>query len=77
MAPAPGLALFTSSLMGIFAQRSAQPDPCMVGSGMTNSALLNLTKSLSTEFGADKCWSMPSAGKFVSACGQATISRFP
>src|SRR5215471_14549162 len=30
-----------------------EPDPYMVGSGMTNSALLNLTKSLSTEFGED------------------------
>jgi 3-oxoacyl-[acyl-carrier protein] reductase len=30
-----------------------EPDPYMLGSGMTNSALLNLTKSLSTEFGAD------------------------
>jgi len=30
-----------------------EPDPYMFGSGMTNSALLNLTKSLSSEFGAD------------------------
>jgi 3-oxoacyl-[acyl-carrier protein] reductase len=30
-----------------------EPDPYMFGSGMTNSALLNLTKSLATEFGAD------------------------
>jgi 3-oxoacyl-[acyl-carrier protein] reductase len=30
-----------------------EPDPYMLGSGMTNSALLNLTKSLSTEFGPD------------------------
>src|SRR5579862_2124507 len=30
-----------------------EPDPYMFGSGMTNSALLNLTKSLSTEFGED------------------------
>jgi 3-oxoacyl-[acyl-carrier protein] reductase len=30
-----------------------EPDPYMFGSGMTNSALLNLTKSLSTEFGKD------------------------
>ncbi|MSQ62419.1 MAG: SDR family oxidoreductase [Betaproteobacteria bacterium] len=28
-----------------------EPDPYMFGSGMTNSALLNLTKSLSAEFG--------------------------
>ena len=28
-----------------------EPDPYMFGSGMTNSALLNITKSLSTEFG--------------------------
>lgn len=28
-----------------------EPDPYMFGSGMTNSALLNLTKSLSSEFG--------------------------
>lgn len=27
-----------------------EPDPYMFGSGMTNSALLNMTKSLSTEF---------------------------
>jgi 3-oxoacyl-[acyl-carrier protein] reductase len=30
-----------------------EPDPYMFGSGMTNSALLNLTKSLSTEFAPD------------------------
>jgi 3-oxoacyl-[acyl-carrier protein] reductase len=30
-----------------------EPDPYMFGSGMTNSAILNLTKSLSTEFGGD------------------------
>ena len=30
-----------------------EPDPYMFGSGMTNSALLNLTKSLSEEFGED------------------------
>jgi 3-oxoacyl-[acyl-carrier protein] reductase len=30
-----------------------EPDPYMFGSGMTNSAVLNLTKSLSTEFGED------------------------
>jgi len=30
-----------------------EPDPYMFGSGMTNSALLNLTKSLSSEFGED------------------------
>jgi 3-oxoacyl-[acyl-carrier protein] reductase len=30
-----------------------EPDPYMFGSGMTNSAILNLTKSLSTEFGED------------------------
>jgi len=30
-----------------------EPDPYMFGSGMTNAALLNLTKLLSTEFGED------------------------
>jgi len=30
-----------------------EPDPYMFGSGITNSGLLNITKSLSTEFGAD------------------------
>lgn len=30
-----------------------EPDPYMFGSGITNSLLLNITKSLSTEFGAD------------------------
>jgi NAD(P)-dependent dehydrogenase (short-subunit alcohol dehydrogenase family) len=30
-----------------------EPDPYMFGSGITNSALLNITKSLSTEFGKD------------------------
>ena len=30
-----------------------EPDPYMFGSGMTNTALLNLTKSLSAEFGED------------------------
>ncbi len=31
-----------------------EPDPYMFGSGITNSALLNITKSLSTEFAPDK-----------------------
>src|SRR5262245_7419051 len=30
-----------------------EPDPYMFGRGLTNSALLNITKSLSTEFGED------------------------
>ena len=30
-----------------------EPDPYMFGSGITNSALLNITKSLSTEFGEE------------------------
>ncbi len=30
-----------------------EPDPYMFGSGITNSGLLNITKSLSAEFGAD------------------------
>jgi len=30
-----------------------EPDPYMFGSGITNSGLLNITKSLSTEFGED------------------------
>jgi 3-oxoacyl-[acyl-carrier protein] reductase len=30
-----------------------EPDPFMFGSGITNSALLNVTKSLSTEFAPD------------------------
>ncbi|HZM46808.1 MAG TPA: SDR family oxidoreductase [Burkholderiales bacterium] len=30
-----------------------EPDPYMFGSGITNAALLNITKSLSTEFGED------------------------
>src|SRR4030095_15288968 len=30
-----------------------EPDPYMFGSGITNSALLNITKSLSAEFGED------------------------
>src|SRR3569623_190264 len=30
-----------------------EPDPYMFGSAITNSALLNMTKSLSTEFGPD------------------------
>src|SRR5207237_8452865 len=30
-----------------------EPDPYMLGSGITNSALLNVTKALSTELGPD------------------------
>jgi 3-oxoacyl-[acyl-carrier protein] reductase len=30
-----------------------EPDPYMFGSGITNSGLLNITKSLATEFGED------------------------
>jgi 3-oxoacyl-[acyl-carrier protein] reductase len=40
-------------IVNIIGGAGKEPDPYMFGSGMTNSALLNLTKSLSTEFGAD------------------------
>ena len=38
-------------IVNIIGGAGKEPDPYMFGSGMTNSALLNLTKSLSTEFG--------------------------
>ncbi len=37
-------------IVNIIGGAGKEPDPYMFGSGMTNSALLNLTKSLSTEF---------------------------
>jgi 3-oxoacyl-[acyl-carrier protein] reductase len=38
-------------IVNIIGGAGKEPDPYMFGSGMTNSALLNLTKSLSTELG--------------------------
>ncbi len=40
-------------IVNIVGGAGKEPDPYMFGSGMTNSALLNLTKSLSTELGED------------------------
>ena len=40
-------------IVNIIGGAGKEPDPYMFGSGMTNSALLNLTKSLSSEFGPD------------------------
>jgi len=37
-------------IVNVIGGAGKEPDPYMFGSGMTNSALLNLTKSLSTEF---------------------------
>jgi 3-oxoacyl-[acyl-carrier protein] reductase len=51
---APGMrARRWGRIVNIIGGAGKEPDPYMFGSGMTNSALLNLTKSLSTEFGAD------------------------
>ena len=40
-------------IVNIIGGAGKEPDPYMFGSGMTNSALLNLTKSLSAEFGEE------------------------
>lgn len=40
-------------IVNVIGGAGKEPDPYMLGSGMTNSALLNLTKALSTELGAD------------------------
>jgi 3-oxoacyl-[acyl-carrier protein] reductase len=40
-------------IVNIIGGAGKEPDPYMFGSGITNSALLNLTKTLSTEFGED------------------------
>ncbi|MBI2131526.1 MAG: SDR family oxidoreductase [Candidatus Tectomicrobia bacterium] len=40
-------------IVNIIGGAGKEPDPYMFGSGMTNSALLNLTKSLSTELGEE------------------------
>ena len=40
-------------IVNIIGGAGKEPDPYMLGSGIVNSALLNLTKSLSTELGAD------------------------
>jgi 3-oxoacyl-[acyl-carrier protein] reductase len=51
---APGMqARRWGRIVNIIGGAGKEPDPYMLGSGITNSALLNLTKALSTEFGAD------------------------
>jgi 3-oxoacyl-[acyl-carrier protein] reductase len=40
-------------IVNIIGGAGKEPDPYMFGSGITNSGLLNITKSLSTEFGDD------------------------
>ena len=40
-------------IVNIIGGAGKEPDPYMFGSGITNSALLNITKSLATEFGTD------------------------
>src|SRR2546423_966555 len=40
-------------IVNIIGGAGKEPDPYMLGSGIVNSALLNITKSLSTELGAD------------------------
>jgi 3-oxoacyl-[acyl-carrier protein] reductase len=40
-------------IVNIVGGAGKEPDPYMLGSGITNSALLNLTKALSTELGTD------------------------
>ena len=40
-------------IINIIGGAGKEPDPYMFGSGITNSGLLNITKSLSTEFGED------------------------
>jgi len=40
-------------IVNIIGGAGKEPDPYMFGSGITNSALLNIPKSLATEFGAD------------------------
>lgn len=40
-------------IVNIVGGAGKEPDPYMLGSGITNSALLNLTKALSTELGPD------------------------
>ncbi len=51
---APGMtARRWGRIVNIIGGAGKEPDPYMLGSGITNSALLNLTKSLSTELGPD------------------------
>jgi 3-oxoacyl-[acyl-carrier protein] reductase len=51
---APGMkARCWGRIVNIIGGAGKEPDPYMLGSGITNSALLNLTKSLSTELGPD------------------------
>jgi 3-oxoacyl-[acyl-carrier protein] reductase len=51
---APGMrARRWGRIVNVIGGAGKEPDPYMLGSGMTNSALLNLTKALSTELGAD------------------------
>ena len=51
---APGMrARRWGRIVNIIGGAGKEPDPYMLGSGITNSALLNLTKALATELGAD------------------------
>ena len=51
---APGMkARRWGRIVNIIGGAGKEPDPYMLGSGIVNSALLNITKSLSTELGAD------------------------
>ena len=51
---APGMkARGWGRIVNVIGGAGKEPDPYMLGSGMTNSALLNLTKALSTELGPD------------------------
>lgn len=51
---APGMrARRWGRIVNVIGGAGKEPDPYMLGSGITNSALLNLTKALSTELGAD------------------------
>ncbi|MGH7312216.1 MAG: SDR family NAD(P)-dependent oxidoreductase, partial [Candidatus Rokuibacteriota bacterium] len=51
---APGMrARCWGRIVNVIGGAGKEPDPYMLGSGITNSALLNLTKALSTELGPD------------------------
>ena len=51
---APGMkARGWGRIVNVIGGAGKEPDPYMLGSGITNSALLNLTKALSTELGPD------------------------
>ena len=62
-------------IVNIIGGAGKEPDPYMLGSGITNSALLNLTKVLSTASAAPRSWPTPSPSSAPNAPATSPVSR--